>query len=99
MAIDAELGQALLEAFRPRLVVLPQDPKRHRPWNNLLEQVDVPRGDYHPCSAEFFLSFVFQRDKPRSWLQSILRNPRASAPTGLEALKLRTLGTAAPAVL
>src|SRR5215213_8749756 len=81
--------QSLLQQYQPKLVILSQDLSRHRPWNGWFERVSVPRGDYHPCSAEFFLSFVFQRDEPKSWLASILDKPHADGPTGLDALRTK----------
>ena len=91
--------QGLLEKYLPRLVLLPQDSSRQRPWSSWLHRVRSARGDYHPCTAEFFLSFVFQRDKPKSWTLSILEKPRAAAPTGLEALKAKTAADGRDATL
>jgi hypothetical protein len=79
--------QHLLELYKPRLVILAQDPKRHRPWSRWYEIVKTPRGDYHPCSAEFFLSFVFKRDRPRPWLQNLLHGGPPPQSTGLEVLR------------
>jgi hypothetical protein len=83
----------LLERYKPRLVILPKDSGLHRPWNRWLERVNSERGDYRPCPAEFFLALVFQRDKPASWLRSILENPTSETPTGLADLKARTFAS------
>ena len=49
----------LLEEHNPLLVILPQDFARPRPWRRWLWQpAKVRRGDFHPCSAELFLSHV-----------------------------------------
>ncbi|MBM3139391.1 MAG: hypothetical protein FJZ92_04030 [Chloroflexi bacterium] len=90
-------GAALLERHNPVLVIFPQEFEgRRRPgsWR------PGPRGwgDYHPCSVEFFLARVEQRDHPRAWsfrprslLNSIL--PSAWTPasrTGYDRLRALT---------
>lgn len=84
MATDAN---DLLHRFNPTLVLLPHDVSRPRPWSKWHEKVDEPRGDYHPCSAEFFLSQVVQRDEPRPWSFLHFTQPRVRRPLGLEELK------------
>jgi hypothetical protein len=63
---------ALLERFNPILVMLPQDFKRKRPrctlWSRLLGGGKELRGDFHPCKAEFFLSYVRMRRRPQPWI-------------------------------
>ncbi len=54
----------LLERFNPTLVLYPQDPHRDRPG------AFRPRngwGDYHPCSAEFFIAHSVRRDCPERY--------------------------------
>lgn len=94
-----ESDQSLLARYQPRLILLPQDTSRHRPWSRWFKRVRSARGDYHPCSAEFFLSFVFQRNKPKSWTLSILQKPHADAPTGLAALKAKVAAAGRDATL
>lgn len=79
--------QELLEKYNPTLVLLPQDSARHRPWSKWWETVDEPRGDYHPCKVEFFLSHLVQRDEPRPWRPWFLKEPVQTEPLGLEALR------------
>ena len=79
--------EALLQKYNPLLVLLPQDTHRHRPWSRWYEKVDEPRGDYHPCEPEFFLSFVAQRPRPRRWNPLKFITPALPQPTGLPALK------------
>lgn len=56
-------GAALLERHNPILVLFPQEPTlRSRPGARLPGRHGW--GDYHPCSAEFFLARVHQRDHP-----------------------------------
>jgi hypothetical protein len=89
----------LLQKYNPLLVLLPQDPARHRPWSRWYEKIDQPRGDYHPCSAEFFLSFVLQRDRPRHWDPTSFLRPALPMPTGLPALQARVAATPPDATL
>lgn len=54
----------LLERHNPILVIFPQDPSRARPG------AFRPRsgwGDYHPCTAEFFLDRAIRRDRPERY--------------------------------
>lgn len=88
--------EALLRRYNPVLVLLPQDVRRHRPWSRWFQKVDEPRGDYHPCTAEFFLSYVAQRSRPRHWNPFKFSEPALSHPTGIERLKNLLMG-AAPA--
>jgi hypothetical protein len=84
----------LLQKYNPILVLLPQDTSRHRPWSRWYQKVDEPRGDYHPCEPEFFLSYVFQRPRPRRWsLVHFLRPQPLPQPTGLPALRFLLEGT------
>jgi hypothetical protein len=55
--------RTLLERHNPILVIFPQDPWRPRPdaWRR------DGHGDYHPCSAEFFIDRSFRRTRPRSY--------------------------------
>jgi len=63
---------ALLERFNPILVMLPQDFSRLRPrctlWSRLWGGGKKVRGDFHPCSAKFFLSHVRTRRRPQPWI-------------------------------
>jgi hypothetical protein len=77
----------LLVRHVPRLVVLPQDPTMHRPWKGWFEKVRARHGDYHPCAAEFFLSFVIQRARPRSFWAGVFGDPHPAGATGLETLR------------
>lgn len=79
--------ETLLRKYNPILVLLPQDLHRHRPWSRWYKKVDDLRGDYHPCSAPFFLSYVSQRSRPRSWNPVRFSEPVLAKPLGLEALK------------
>jgi hypothetical protein len=63
-------AKALLEKHNPLLVILPNHPGRKRPgawWKG------KGRGDYHPVSAEVFLSLVAQSDKPRPFSWDVLK--------------------------
>src|SRR5581483_800728 len=91
--------KTLLERHRPRLIMLARDTTQHRPWKNVIEFNIPPRGDYHPCSAEFFLSWVFQRDRPRSYWAGVFGDPPHPPPTGLDNLKALTMKTDASATL
>lgn len=54
----------LLAQYNPTLVIYPQDPTRDRPG------AFRPRkgwGDYHPCTAEFFLDRAARRDCPERY--------------------------------
>jgi hypothetical protein len=60
----------LLQRHNPVLVIYPHDPKRLRPGARRL--LGAQRwGDYHPCSAEFFLDRVVQRDGPKPYLSGL----------------------------
>lgn len=77
----------LLEKYNPVLVTLPADALRHRPWNRIYQLVRRRRGDYQPCSAEFFLSFVAQSSRKKSWSLLSVTEPSLPEPTGLTALR------------
>ena len=85
--MDAE-GRDLLERHNPILVLFPQEPHtRRRPGARRPGLVGW--GDYHPCSAEFFLARVRLRDRAKSHdLGGLIRRAwwRAER-TGLEALR------------
>lgn len=91
--------QTLLERHRPKLIMLAQNNSLHRPWKNFIEFNIPERGDYHPCSAEFFLSWVFQRDRPRSYWAGVFGDPPHPPPTGLDALKTLAAETTSEATL
>ena len=88
--------QALLLKHNPVLVLFPQSPhdlsSRKRPgaWR----PGRLGWGDYHPCTAEFFLARVTQRDQPKPWtftIRSLI--PQFFDPparTGLDSLKEKT---------
>jgi hypothetical protein len=82
---------ALLEKYLPLLVILPQDTSRHRPWSRWYRPYSGPRGDYHPCSAEFFLSFVLRRDEARPWMEDVFKDTTQGQPLGLALLRELTL--------
>lgn len=84
---DAHLDDPLIAKYNPVLVILPQDPKRHRPWSRWGRRVTAPRGDYHPCPAEFFLTFVSLRRRPRPWIEGAMREVVEEEPLGLERLR------------
>ncbi len=88
--MDAE---ALLRKYNPILVLLPQDPKRRQPWDRWWRKPKAERGDYHPCSAKFFLSNVIRRDTPRPWISEFLRNTPSVPPIPLQELKELVLRT------
>src|SRR5687767_3099365 len=77
----------LLETYNPVLVILPRDVLKHRPWNRVYQIVRRPRGDYQPCSAEFFLSFVSQRPGKKPWSPMSVTEPSLPEPTGLAQLR------------
>ena len=79
--------EALLRKYNPILVLLPQDLHRHRPWSRWYKKVDDPRGDYHPCEATFFLSYVAHRSRPRRWNPFRFSEPALPKPLGLDGLK------------
>jgi hypothetical protein len=85
--------ETLLRHYQPRLIALAQDTALHRPWNGWFERVVAARGDYHPCRADFFLSFVVQRDRPRSFWAGVLGDPGHPPPTGLTVLQALTART------
>ncbi len=58
-------GSALLQRHNPILVLYPQESARERPGAR--RPGARGWGDYHPCSAEFFLDRVHQRDGPRPY--------------------------------
>ena len=76
MALSYQDKQGLLEKHNPILILLPRDPSRKRP--GALWQGDG-RGDYHPCSAGFFLSQVKLHRQRRSWQP--LKGGGVEAPT------------------
>ncbi len=82
-------GEALLRKYNPVLVILPRDWTRHRPGSPWYQKLNVPRGDYHPCAARFFLSFVIQRDEPRPWNPLAFTEGIVPKHTGLSALGAR----------
>jgi hypothetical protein len=55
----------LLEKHNPILVILPEDTTRNRPGAVIAGR---GRGDYHPCTAELFLSLVVWRERPKPWV-------------------------------
>lgn len=62
-ALSEPESRELLEKYNPLLVLRPNSPRLNRPgaiWGGRRG-----RGDYHPCSAEFFLDQVTQYDKRR----------------------------------
>jgi hypothetical protein len=62
--------RALLEKHNPLLVILPNSAERKRPgswWKGR------GRGDYHPCSAELFLSLAAQSDSPLPFSWDVLK--------------------------
>jgi hypothetical protein len=74
----------LLLQHNPILVMLPQDLTCHRPWIPWRSRRDTVCGDYHPCSAEFFLSYVMVREAgPRPWIQG----RGEPTPLGLDTLR------------
>jgi hypothetical protein len=77
----------LLAKHNPLLVLLPQDVTRHRPWSRWYKRIPWLRGDYHPCRAEFFLSFVKQRRRKRFWNPLSMIGEVLPEPTGLGALR------------
>lgn len=82
-------GEALLRRFNPILVILSREWTRHRPCSRWYQKANVPRGDYHPCSARFFLSFVTQRDEPWPWNPLAFTEGVVPEPTGLPDLRAR----------
>ncbi|HLF76284.1 MAG TPA: hypothetical protein VJB57_02225 [Dehalococcoidia bacterium] len=79
--------EALLQKHKPWLVLRPQNPSLQRPGWDFDDYRDEEYGDYHPCSAEFFLSLVEQRDGPRKWNPLFFLDKSGSKPTGIDALK------------
>ena len=77
----------LLEKYNPILITLPADVLRHRPWNRFYQVVRRLRGDYQPCSAEFFLSFVAQTRRKKTWSPASVTAPSLPEPTGLPGLR------------
>lgn len=79
----------LLQRHNPILVLYPQDTSRRRP--GAARPGDLGWGDYHPCSAEFFLARVQQRDQPKSYdLRGLFRRSASwekPARTGLAAVR------------
>jgi hypothetical protein len=89
MAID---GPALLQKHNPILVIFPHEPdRRERP--GAPDPAGRGWGDYHPCSAEFLLALVEQRDQPRPYdFRGLLgQGARPLRRTGLEELRRRLL--------
>jgi hypothetical protein len=89
----------LLRKHNPVLVILPQDFERSRPWRSWCSPSKLERGDYHPCSAKFFLSYVFVRSNPRPWTKKPTAQPPSPEPLGLEALRELVLQTDRDATL
>ena len=85
----------LLEKYNPILVLFPQEPEtRSRPGAR--NPGPAGWGDYHPCSAEFFLHRVQLRTFPPPFdLLGPLRGWRPLQPTGLDTIK-KTLGAVQP---
>ena len=89
----------LLRKHNPVLVLFPQQhDRRTRPGSRRPGRGGW--GDYHPCSAEFFLHRVEQRNHPRPWSlgpRSLFGGLapwlwRAAPRTGLEAIRERAAG-------
>lgn len=62
-ALDRVHAEALLEKHNPLLALRPNSSELNRPgavWGGTRG-----RGDYHPCSAEFFLRYAVQYDRLR----------------------------------
>ena len=70
----------LLERFNPRLVLLPRGQTRNRPGS---KWTGKGRGDFYPCTAEFFLSKVAWYPKRRGLLERSSRKE----PDGLRFLQ------------
>ena len=84
-------NQALIVKHNPILIMLPENTKLKRPG---AIKRGCGRGDYHPCSAELFLSLVIWRAKPKRWLViPLLRllSMFKETPIGLKALEQKTL--------
>src|SRR5207247_8525528 len=81
--------EALLRKYNPQLVILPREWTRHRPSSPWYKKQDVPRGDYHPCPAELFPSFVTQRDKPKPSNPLEYREELVPKPTSRSRLRTR----------
>ena len=84
--------RGLLEKHNPILIMLPEDSRRARP--GALFPLGKARGDYHPCSAELFLSLVIWRETKKAWIRfprdlPFIRNlPQYKEPAlGLEELR------------
>src|SRR5436853_7577263 len=99
-------GAVLLRKHNPVLVIFPQEfGERKRPgaW------LPGPQGwgDYHPCSAEFFLARVTQKDEPDRWsfnprslASSFFSSAwRATPRTGLAVLREKVARTPSAATL
>ncbi len=93
----SEQSRALLEKYTPLLVIFPQEgDDLNRPGAWL--PVAGTWGDYHPCSAEFLLDRVTQRDEPLPWsadVRGFIAHQRLrvawcpSQRTGLSSLKAK----------
>lgn len=95
---DETEAEALLRRYNPVLVLLPHDITLAQPWSSLLRGTNKPRGDYHPCTAEFFLSHVLQRPQRRPW-RWWQRSERARGDAlGLSALRALIAGSASSAI-
>ncbi len=81
---------ALLEKHNPVLVIFPDDLSRQRPGS--LFESGEGRGDYHPCPAEFFLSLVTWRPRPKPWLEDLAFWTPGPRLIGIERLKKKALG-------
>ena len=88
-------GAALLEKHNPILLLYPQEPKlRSRPGARFPGRHGW--GDYHPCSVEFFLARIHQRDRPPPYdLRNLFRRWEPLERTGLPALQHK-LGSVSP---
>src|SRR5439155_2463620 len=83
--IEGLSPQHLLAKYNPVLVLLPQDFGRPRPYQPWFSRSNVSLGDYQPCSAEFFLSYVRVRvggARPYG-----VGSPAAPEPLGLTRLR------------
>ena len=96
----SEQSRALLEKYKPLLVIFPQEARDGKVLNRPGAWLPVAGtwGDYHPCSAEFVLDRITQRDEPLPWsadvrgfiAHQILRVGWCPSPrTGLSTLKAK----------
>ncbi len=85
-AFSDQQSRDLLEFYNPLLVLRPNLPGLKRP--GALRRGLRGRGDYHPCSAEFFLDQVAQYDYQRRWWPF----GHKKAPMGHKALRAKLEG-------